>query len=114
MGKLIDHFIKGSNNIISLSLQEDNEDIASVPTGIDIFIGDVQITRSPDGNGVTYTAGVVDINPGLLTEDLTSLVAGNQYRVYVTITTAQDVQGVVFGGDDSDDKLYFNVSDAPA
>jgi len=113
-----DSFIKGSNNIITMTLTEDGSPIGSSPTQIDIDFLDVltgavilNITRSPTGTGITFSGGVLEIEPGLMGEPLTELVAGELYRIIITIITASEVQGVIYGGDDSDAKQFFLVSD---
>lgn len=112
-------FLKGTNNVIALTLTEDGAAIAGAWTEVEISIGEwddsVQITRTADGDGVALNAsnGVLTINPGQLSEDLTSLVAG-EYPVYVRVTDATNPDGAVFGGSDSTDRLVFVVSEPPA
>jgi hypothetical protein len=115
MSNQTDYFVRGSDNIITMTLTEDGSAIASSPTEISIDIGDVTITRTPDGNGVSFAAGVLEITPGDLTETaaLATLVAGQIYPVLITIKTAGDLNGVVFGAADSINKQWFEISDLP-
>lgn len=118
---LTEYLVKGSNNKINLNVLENGADPGVTPTQIDIvFFGPFSavvvatISRSPTGAGVTYSAGAIEIDPGLLTESLDELLDGRIYRVEINITTGADAQGVVFGGPDSGARLYFHVSTAAA
>lgn len=112
-----DHFIRDSDNIISLTLTEAGSPIASSPTEITVDIGDgaLVVTRTPDGNGISFSGGVLEISPGDLTEavDIAALVAGMVYPVEILIKTAGDLNGVVFGGADSINKQFFQIHDIP-
>lgn len=117
---ITEKFIKSRNNVITLTLTENGTAVAGAYTDLDIDLvhpekGTValNISRTSDGNGVALSAttGVLTINPGLLTEDLSALLSGATYRVYVRVIDGSNAQGVIFGADDSDALLYFAVSD---
>lgn len=118
-GTIIDTFIKGSDNIISKVLTEDEEAINVAWTEIEIaFIGQgvtqALITRTSDGDGISFASGVLEITPGALTEDLSALAVGRIYNVVATVKTASDIYGVSYGREDSDNKLYMMVSEVPS
>ena len=110
-----DYFIRDSDNILSMTLTEDGDAILVTPTEIDIIFGDsvVVINRTPDGNGIAYSGGVLEITPSGLTEDLSDLIAGHLYKMKFVIKTNEDLAGVVYGGNDSVNKQFFLVSDSP-
>lgn len=117
MANITEQLIKGSDNIITLTLTEDGTAISSTATQIDItfYIGyglqpALTITRTPTGNGVSYSGGVLEITPSDLTEDLTLLSNGRIYRAIIKLTTVGEPDGVVFGGADSDAQIYFHIS----
>ena len=114
MANQTDYLVRDSDNQITLTLTEDGTAISNTPTQIEIDIGGViQITRSPTGDGVAFSSGVLTITPSDLTEDLSSLQAGRLYRVKIVITDGSQPDGVVFGANDSDAKQYFLISDRP-
>lgn len=112
---IVEHFIKGSENRVVLTLTEDGVAISGAWTQLDIFIGDLQITRLVDGDGVSLdpVTGILTIIPADLTEDLSALLAGSRHRVQIVVTDATNDDGAVFGGDDSD-QLTFFISEKPA
>ena len=108
-----DAFIKGSGNPIELTLKEEGVAISNVPTELVIEIGSVvTITRTPDGDGVTFAAGVLTIVPAELTEDVSGLLDGNLYPVRIKFSDAQNTD-IVYGGNDGTGRIYFLVSTAP-
>lgn len=115
---ITEHFIIGSDNEITLTLTEDGTAISGAWTGLDIYIGSpavVTITRTSDGGGVALntSTGVLTIRVGDLTEDLSALVSGRLYPIWVKLTTATHDDGVDFGGPDSSDQLFFLVTSRP-
>lgn len=121
MTNLTDYLIKNSENAITLTLTEDSSAIGVSPTEISISLYKgysstraLEITRSPTGDGVAYSSGVVTITPVDLTEDLSTLIDGQLYRAVFLIKTSSQPDGVVFGGNDSANKIWLMVSTAPA
>jgi len=119
MANFTDYFVRNSDNVITLSLTENDSVISSNATEIVIKMYQgyssqvaLTITRTPDGDGVTYSAGVLEVEPSGLTETLTTLVDGRVYSVTVLIKTVLEPDGVLFGGADSDDKMFWHVSTA--
>lgn len=106
--------IKGSNNVVTVTLTEDGSAIGGAWTELDIYIGTdaFNIHRTSNGNGVALAAGVLTINPGQLTEDLSTLPSG-LHRAYVRIKTSTNAQGAYWGADDTPGQLHFDVSDPP-
>lgn len=115
MKSVTEHFIKGSDNQIVLTLIEDDAAISGAWTQLDIWIGDVHIQRAVDGNGVALdpATGVLTITPADLIEDLSELQPGTKRRVQIVVTDATNDDGVVFGGGGSDE-LLFLISEKPA
>lgn len=110
-------FIKGSNNLITLTLTEDDVPISTDWTELAILIYNPHtgilvstITRTSSSDGVIFSGGILTINPGLMTELLTELVAERLYRVKIRIKDAGHQVGVWFGDEDSKDRLYFIVT----
>ena len=119
MGNITERLIKGSDNIISLTLTEDGSAIASTATEIVIKLyqghglqSALTITRTPTGDGITFVSGLLEITPSDLTEDLSVLVHGRVYRAIITVKTVGEPDGVVFGGADSENKIYFHITQA--
>src|SRR5688572_27020675 len=114
----IENFIRGADNQIKLTLTEDGEAISGAWTGLDIWIGSVQLTRAEDGDGITLdtATGLLTITPANLTTDekteLDSLSIRIGYRVKIIVTSALNDDGAVFGGDGSE-KIIFMMSDKP-
>lgn len=114
-----EHFVKDTNNVITLTLTENGVGISGTWTSLEIRIGGlVTITRSSDGDGITLntTTGVLTIDPGdLLAAEkaaYANLLPGNLYRTYVSVFDSGNDDGVDFGADDSEDgPLFFLVSD---
>lgn len=117
MTSITEHFIKGSDNEITLTLTEDEAAISGAWTDLDIDLcapNDLSttvlnISRASNSNGIELTSGVLSIVPGALTETLTPLVVGRLYRVFVTVKTATQTYGADFGRGDSTNQLYFLV-----
>lgn len=116
-----ENFIKGSNNVIELTLTEDNAAIDGVWNTLSIYIGNpalVTITRAngdPEA-GVNFTNGLLTINPGKLglsQSELDALVVDELYPVWIKIVSSIDSEGVDFGAPDSIDTLSFWVSERP-
>jgi len=110
MANITEHFIKDSDNLITLTLTEDGSAITGSWTQVDVYIGPVTISRTSEVGGITFSNGVLTIQPGNLTEDLTALTVG-LHRVYIVVISGSNINGVYFGADDSTDSLYFQVSD---
>ena len=119
---LSEKLIKGSENAVSITLTENGTAISVSSTEIVISLfrpydetrAVLTITRSPTGFGVAYTDGVITLTPADLSEDLGVLKNGRVYRAKITIKTATQTDGVVYGGNDSDAIIYFVVSALPA
>lgn len=120
MSSITETFIKGSDNQIVLKLTENGVGIAGAWSSLSIFIGYptaiVTITRTADGNGVALntSTGDLTLTPGKLTESLAALIGGSLHRVWVKVVSTANPNGVDFGANDSDAKLYFEVQDRPA
>ena len=119
---LSEYFIKDSDNQVIVTLTEDDVAISTTPTEVNIVMYKawsaqpaLTITRTsfPD-NGVNYASGVVTITPRSLSEDLSVLTGGHVYRVVITVKSVAETSGVNYGAGDSDDKLWFLVSDSAA
>lgn len=109
MSVVLEKFIKGSDNEITLNLLEADSPVMLSWTSLTIQVGSFSITRSGNGNGVDFTDGVLTITPGDLTEDVSAL-ANVRHRVYVDVISPSTPNSVVFGADDSESALYFSVS----
>lgn len=116
MGNVTEHFIKGSDNQIKLILTEDGSAISGAWTRLEVWIGDLEIERTTDENGIALntSTGELTITPADLTEDLSSLVVNRLYRVLIVLVDATNDDGALFGGNDSTDRLYFLVSELPS
>lgn len=108
-------FLRGTDNQISITLTENDVAISGAWTRLEIWIGSLEIERNVDGNGVALntSTGVLTITPADLTEDLSSLVDGQEYDVLVRVVDSGNDDGAVFGGEDSDARLIFKVSTPP-
>lgn len=106
-------YIRGADNVVTLNLREDGANIAPGSwSRLEIWIGDLEIERTENANGVNLSvAGVLTITPAKLTEDDSVLVVGELYRVLVCLVDPSNTDGVWFGGDDSDDKMWFLISE---
>lgn len=111
-----ENFIKAGDNVITLTLTEAGSPTALAWTSLTIDVlkarsGEnvTSITRTSDGNGVTFSSGVLTINPPDLSEGVASFEAGKLYRVKVRVISPTTPTGAVFGDEDSTDKLYFYV-----
>ena len=115
---VIENFVRGSDNQIKLTLTEDGEAITGNWDELDIWIGDNQIHRDVDGDGVSLstTTGLLIIIPEELTAAeifaLDQLSSKQSYRVQIIIKSALNTNGAVFGGSGSD-RIFFTISDKP-
>ncbi len=116
---VVEQFIRDSDNLIKLTLTEDDIAVSGTWTALDIFLDDALfIHRTVDGNGVTLNTvtGVLTIAPGDLTAPekaaFALLAAGHNYPVEIVVTSATNDDGAVFGGTGSE-RLYFSISDNP-
>lgn len=120
--KITEHWIKGSDNAIRILLYENDVLLSGAWTEVQVTIGHptaiLTLTRSADGNGISFSSGTLQIIPAQLTPaELTSaaeLAAGNLYRVLIRIKSTTNPNGVDFGFDDSDDQVYFLVHERAA
>jgi hypothetical protein len=116
---LIEHFIRGSSNLILITLTEDGDPITGAWTALDIWIADIQLHRTEDGDGISLntSTGLLTITPELLTAAeilaIDQLSSRESYRVIITVTSALNDNGAVFGGTGSD-RIFFTISDKPA
>ena len=114
MANRTEHFVKGSDNAITLTLLEAAVASTITATEINIDIGGlVTITRTPDGTGIAFVNGVLTITPRSLTEDLSALKVGQLYRTKVVVKSSGATSGVVFGASDSNTRLFFLVRSNP-
>ena len=114
MSNVTERFIKGSDNVITLTLTENDAAIVVTWLQVDIYIGDgVVISRTTESGGVGFANGILTITPSGLTEDLSGLLVGKLYRVYIKVSDANSTDGSYFGADDSANKLFFEISDPP-
>ncbi len=114
MANVEEYFVKDKNNLVRVILTKDDVPVSGSWTQLDIYFGGVTITRNADGNGVTLDTGGTGelvIDPGDLTEDLSSVTEG-KYRVKIVLTDTSNNEGVVFG-EDGDDTLHFIVREPP-
>lgn len=111
MGSTTLAFVKGSDNVVTLNLQEDGANVAPGSwSRLEVWIGDVEIQRASDADGVALSVGgVLTIIPAKLTEDLSALLVGELYPVRVLLVDSSNTDGVEFGGVDSADKMWFLV-----
>lgn len=115
----VEQFIRNSDNLIKLTLTEDDVAISGAWSSLDIVIGGVTIHRTGDGNGVTLdtTNALLTISPGDLTtgekDALALLQSHRSYETQIVVTTVLNDDGAVFGGSGSE-PLYFHISDKPA
>ena len=66
----------------------------------------------PELDAVAGEIGVLEIEPAdLVATEFDDLVSEKLYRVEVNVESAADPAGVMFGGDDSTDKMFVYVSD---
>lgn len=120
--KITEHWIKGSDNAIRILLYENDVLLGGAWTEVQVTIGHptaaMTLTRTADGNGISFASGTLQIIPAQLTPaEITaaaSLVTGNLYRVLIRIKSSTNPNGVDFGFDDSDDQVYFLVHERPA
>ena len=113
MSNITKTLIKGSSNSVDAQLTEDGNPLVVNWTQLDVQIGPVTLTRTANQDGVDFSSGVLTITPGLLVENLDALVDGTLHRVIVKVTSASLTEGAVFGGDDSDTTLHFEIEDEP-
>ena len=114
----IENLVRNSDNQIRLTLTENGEAVTGVWTGLDIWVGAVNLHRDADGDGITLdvATGLLTIIPANLTTDekteLEALSARRSYRVRIVVTGALIDDGAVFGGDGAE-KIIFQMSDKP-
>lgn len=115
-----EHLVKESDNIITMTLTEDDVAVTGSWTQIDVHMLDLRdasvltITRTSEADGIGFSSGILTITPGDLTEDLSVLNANNLYRSYIQVTSSSALNGDYFGGSDTNDtKLYLYVTDPP-
>lgn len=111
----VEDFVKGSNNVVTLTLDEGGTAITGAWTELDIRIGvdGFAINRTSNGAGIALTNGVLTINPANLSESLASLPCG-RHRVTVRVKDGTtNTTGAYWGAADSDPLLAFDVSDPP-
>lgn len=119
MGQVKIRFLKGTNNIARVALTVDEAaftDLASA-TRVMVHIGDLEIDRpSGSANGVDWdtegAAGILLLDPAAIPE-AAALVDGT-VDGYVRVFDPTHPQGQVFGGEDSVDRLKFDVSIPPS
>lgn len=117
MNSATEVFIKGSDNQIVVQLTEDGVGISGAWTSLTVYIGDaLTITRSANGSGVDLDSATGDltITPGQLTENLSALIEGQLYPVWVKVASSANPNGVDFGAGDSTSRLYFLIQERPA
>ena len=107
---IVRNFIKGSDNVVQVTLTEDDAAITTTWTQLKIYVGAVTITRTANGDGVSLTSGVLQITPAELSESLATLT-NDKHRVLIRLRDSGNPNGVYFAADDSDEHLYFNVTD---
>ena len=119
---ITEYLIKSSDNVITLVLEENDAAITGTWSTLRIHICDprdletavVTITRTTNTGGVALSSGTLTIRPRSLTEDLSALVNGRLYRVFIKVAdSTTNITGAYFGEGDSEDRLYFLVSDPP-
>jgi hypothetical protein len=105
--------IKGSDNVITIRLEENGVPIAGAWTALDLYIGvdGFNIHRTSNTAGINLTAGTLTITPGLLSESLASLPAGD-HIVKIRVQSSGNPNGAYFGAGDSE-KIVFTVEDPP-
>lgn len=118
---VLEQFIRNSDNQIKLTLTEDEEAISGAWSELDIWIQDVHIHRTADGDGVELntSTGVLILTPSdLLPAELDAvaeLSTMRPHRVRIVVTSVLNDEGVVFGGGTGAAmNIYFHVSDKPA
>jgi hypothetical protein len=115
---LIEHFIRDSDNQIKMTLTEDGTAISGSWDALDIWIGDdVNLHRENDGDGISLSSeGLLIITPADLQvaekEQIAALLKRTNYRVQIIVTSINNDDGAVFGGDGSD-RIVFLISDKP-
>jgi hypothetical protein len=116
---MLEHFIRDSDNQIKLTLTEDGSPISGAWTELDIWIGDVQIHRTSDGEGVSLstTTGLLTLTPADLAAGELAAIAllsvMSVQRVQIVVKSALNDDGAVFGGT-SADSIYFKITDKPS
>ena len=121
MEVVLEQLIRNSDNQVKLVLTEDGIPISGAWSELDIWIGDVQINRTADGDGVELntSTGILTLTPAdLLPAELSAIAELSTYRrhkVEIVVTSTLNDEGVVFGGGiGADMNIYFQVSDKPA
>lgn len=115
---VIEQLIRNSDNQIKLTLTEDGLPISGAWTELDIYINDVNLHRTADGDGVTLSVstGVLTITPADLAAGEITLLAALSIRelhpVQIVVTSTLNDDGAVFGGEGSP-LILFRISDKP-
>lgn len=111
MANVTEHLIKDSDNVITVTVLEDNSPLAGSWVNLEINIGNgtVVITRTTDENGVGFLNGVLTINTSELTENLDALIEGNLYPVVIQVKDSGSTDGYHYGALDSADRLWFEI-----
>jgi hypothetical protein len=112
-------FIHDSDNLITLTLNENGVPISGAWDELAIYIGRpavVILTRTSSSNGISLSelGGVLAIRPAQITEDVSALVPGKLYPVHVQVKSTGNPDGADFGSNDSDTRLFFLIRDRPA
>ncbi len=115
---VVEQFIRGSDNIVKLTLTEDGTAITGAWTGLSVYVGGIAITRAADGNGVALSTstGILTISPGDLTApevaSLATLEANHLYPVQIVVTSSANDDGAVWQPPDA--RILFHITDKPA
>lgn len=118
MARILEQFIRGSDNQIKLALTEDGSAVFGAWTGLEIHFAGVVLERSASGDGVelSESTGVLTITPAnLLPDELTAIEAipeWTYHRVQIIVTGSLNDDGAVFGGSGST-SIIFHISDKP-
>ncbi len=119
MADVAEKFVIGSNNLVSLVLTENDTPIENLPNASEVttYIGEIVtiIRTNNDLDGVDYSqgGGLIVFNPGKIPETAINDLKNQRYRVKILVKDGLNPEGVLFGGKDSVDKLYFDVSRLP-
>lgn len=115
MADQVDYIVLDSDNVITLTLEEDGAPITGSWTELDIDFGGVNINRATSENGVALSNGVLTIQPGALLPaeiaEIRALLPRTRYQVLVTVKSGIATNGLIFGADDSTNAAYFVVTD---
>ncbi len=113
MADVVKEFQIGTNNLVSYILKLGGVPIdLTLADEVEILIGnEITITRTASINGIDFNSavGVVEINPALLSEVLTALKT-RRYRVETRVKDPSNAEGALYGGKNTVDSLFFDVS----